>query len=265
MIYGTFSHGFRPGIINNSLVSRLAELEPLIATDPIAKGHYERLDDLRLVDGDEAINFELGVKATVLDGRLSFTTAIYDIEWRDTIIGVSDVIDDVVGVTPFTFTANHNSGGAESQGMEFEIRAKLNDNLSLNLGGDFNWTAKINAGGAGRYAGVDITPGNRLANAPKHSAYGSLVYDFTLGGNAASVRGDAYRVAESWNTANNERPAPAYTTLDVKLLVYRGDWRFAAYVRNLTDEVIVYEFNQVGFRFGRPRTIGLEATYTPGG
>ena len=265
MIYGTFSHGFRPGIINNGLVSRIAELEPLIATDPIARGHYERLDDLRLVDGDEAINLELGVKATVLDGRLSFTTAIYDIEWKDTIIGMTDQIDDVVGVTPFSYGFNVNSGGAESQGMEFEIRAKLSDNLSLNLGGDFNWTAKINSGGAGRYAGVDITPGNRLANAPKHSAYGSLVYDFTLGGNAASVRGDAYRVAESWNTANNERPAPAYTTLDVKLLVYRGDWRFAAYVRNLTDEVIVYEFNQVGFRFGRPRTIGLEATYTPGG
>ncbi|MEC9239428.1 MAG: hypothetical protein VX486_02270, partial [Pseudomonadota bacterium] len=100
---------------------------------------------------------------------------------------------------------------------------------------------------------------------PKHSAYGSVFYDFTLGGNAASVRGDAYCVAVWCNPETTARPAPAYTTLDVKLLVYRGDWRFAAYVRNLTDEVIVYEFNQVGFRFGRPRTIGLEASYTPGG
>jgi outer membrane receptor protein involved in Fe transport len=264
MIYGTASHGFRPGIINSALATRIAELEPLIGTDPIAAGHYERLVDRQLVDGDEMINLELGAKATLADGRVSFTAAVYDISWEDTIIATRDEITDVVGVTPFGYNYNTNEGDAESQGMELEVRWMVADDLNLTIGGDWNWTAKINSSGQGRYLGVEITPGNRLANAPKYSGYVSLAYDFNLAGLNATARADGYWVAESWNTANNERPAPAYETLDLKLLL-RSDnnWQVSAYVRNVTDEVIVYEFNQVGYRFGRPRTFGLELSYTP--
>lgn len=263
MVYGTVSHGFRPGVINSALATRIAELQPLIDTDPIARGHYDRLVDRQLVDGDEVFNVEVGVKATILDGRVSFTGAVYDVSWEDTIIATADEITDVAGVTPFLYNYNTNQGEAESQGVELEVRAALADNLNMTIGGDWNWTAKINSSGAGRYLGVEITPGNRLANAPKYSGYASLAYDFVLAGFDASARADGYWVAESWNTANNERPAPAYETLDLKLIVSRDDWNVAAYVRNVTDEIIVYEFNQVGYRFGRPRTYGLEFTYTP--
>ncbi|HJN51646.1 MAG: TonB-dependent receptor [SAR202 cluster bacterium] len=263
MVYGTFSHGFRPGIINSALATRIAQLEPLRATDPIADGHYERLVDRQLVDGDEMLNFELGVKATVLDGRLSFTSALYSAEWEDTIIATRDEISDVVGVTPFAYNYNINSGNAESQGLEWELRTSLTDALTFSAGGDFNWKAKINSAGQGRYLGVEIAAGNRLANAPKHSGYFSLVYDFDLYGFAASARADGYSVAESWNTANNERPAPSYQTVDLKLSLRRDNWMVSAYLRNVTDEVIVYEFNQVGYRYGRPRSFGVELSYTP--
>lgn len=186
------------------------------------------------------LNLELGVKAKVLEGRVSFTGALYNVDWQDTIIATRDEIDDVVGVTPFGYNFNENSGDAQSQGLEFEIRALLTDSLTLNVGGDYNWTAEIKSGGEGRYLGVEIEAGNRLANAPKYSGYGSLVYDFSLAGFDASARADGYFVAESWNTANNERPAPSYQTLDLKLLVRRDNWQIAAYVRNVSDEVIVY-------------------------
>lgn len=261
MAYATISHGFRPGIINSALATRIAELEPLRGTDPIAQGHYDRLVDRQLVDGDSVLNTELGLKATVLDGRLSFTTALYNIDWRDTVIATRDGIDDVAGVTPFEYNYNSNVGSAESQGLELEIRYAITQNLNLTVGGDSNWTAKINSAGQGRYLGVEIEPGNRLANAPKYSGYFSLAYGFALGGFDASARVDSYVVAESWNTANNERPAPSYKTTDLKLLLFRDNWQVSAYVRNVADEVIVYEFNQVGYRFGRPRTFGVDISY----
>lgn len=106
-----------------------------------------------------------------------------------------------------------------------------------------------------------IEPGNRLANAPEYSAYAALMYDFVLAGYNAQARLDGYVIAESWNTANNERPAPAYETFDAKLLLGRDDWQVGAYIRNLFDETVVYELNQVGYRFGRPRTFGVQLNY----
>ena len=272
MLYATWSNGFRPGIINPDVVARLAELAPLIAEDPIAKGHYDFLESKKLVDGDEANNIELGIKATVADGRVSFTGSLYNIDWEDMIIAYDYSTNDVFGLTPFTVDLIENAGGAESQGLEFEIRAELADNWNLNVGGDFNWTAKITdatalsgAAASGRYGGVGISEGNRLANAPKNSFYAALTYDFSARSFDAQARIDGYHVAESWNTANNERPAPSYQTIDGRVTFYKENWKIGAYIRNIADEIIVYEFNQVGFRYGRPRTVGFEVTYTPGG
>lgn len=261
MIYGTYSSGFRPGIVNTGIATRIAQLDAVRTGNPVAEAHYQDLLDLQEVDGDQVANYELGIKATAADGRLSFVGSLYQIDWQDTIVSVSDEITDVAGVDPLPFSYNINSGNAQSQGLEFEVRMQLSDNMRLNFGGDWNWNAEIGAAGQGRYGGVDIQPGNRLANAPEYSAYVSAVYDFQLGNFNSQARLDGYAVAESWNTANNERPAPAYRTFDAKLLMGRDDWQIGAYVRNLTDEKVVYEFNQVGYRFGRPRTFGVQLNY----
>ena len=261
MIYGTYSSGFRPGIVNTGIATRIAQLDAVRTGNPVAEAHYQDLLDLQEVDGDQVANYELGIKATAADGRLSFVGSLYQIDWQDTIVSVSDEITDVAGVDPLPFSYNINSGNAQSQGLEFEVRMQLSDNMRLNFGGDWNWNAEIGAAGQGRYGGVDIQPGNRLANAPEYSAYVSAVYDFQLGNFNSQARLDGYAVAESWNTANNERPAPAYRTFDAKLLMGRDDWQIGAYIRNLTDEKVVYEFNQVGYRFGRPRTFGVQLNY----
>lgn len=261
MIYGTYSSGFRPGIINTGLATRIAELDAVRAGSPAAEQYYQNLNDLQEVDGDSVVNYELGIKATVADGRVSFVGSLYQLDWQDTIISVSDEIPDIPGVSPLPFDYNINGGTAESQGMDFEVRTVLTDNLRLNFGGDWNWEAVIGAAGQGRYGGVAIEPGNRLANAPEYSAYAALMYDFVLAGYNAQARLDGYVIAESWNTANNERPAPAYETFDAKLLLGRDDWQVGAYIRNLSDETVVYELNQVGYRFGRPRTFGVQLNY----
>ncbi len=262
MMYLTYSQGYRPGIVNTGVATKVAELDAIRGTNPRAQEYYDRFVGVQTVDGDEAINIELGLKATLAEGRFSFTASLYQIDWKDTIVAFNDEIPDIPDVSPLGFSFNRNEGSAESQGLEYEIRMVPMENLSVNFGGDWNWTAAIEAAAAGRYLGVDIQPGNRLANAPKFSQYLAVAYDFPLGNFNATARVDAYWVGESWNTANNERPAPAYQTGDVKLLLGRSDWQIGLYVRNFTDERVVYELNQVGYRFGRPRTFGVQINYS---
>ena len=56
----------------------------------------------------------------------------------------------------------------------------------------------------------------------------------------------------------------SYKTIDGRVTFYKENWKIGTYIRNIADEIIVYEFNQVGFRYGRPRTVGFEVTNTPG-
>lgn len=269
MLYLTYSQGFRPGIVNSDIAAILAQLEGVLA-DPdepaqrksIAQSHLARIGGLQTIDGDEAENYEFGVKATVADGRFSFVGSLYRIDWVDTIISVREDLEEFPTLFPLGFQYNRNSGEARSEGLEFEVETIITDSLRLNFGGDYNWKAEIYATAAGRYLGVGIQPGNRLANAPEYSFNASLIYDFQIMGYDATVRADGYAIDESWNTANNERPAPPYETVDVRLTLKRpSGLLLSAYVRNVTDEVIIYELNQVGYRFGRPRTYGVQIGY----
>ena len=268
MLYFTYSQGFRPGIVNASLAGVFAQLELVLgdADEPAerkaaAQNHIDRLGPWQTIEGDEAQNYEFGVKATLADGRVSFVGSLYRIDWVDTIIGVREDLAEFPTLGALGFNYNRNTGEARSEGMEFEVQTTITDSLRFNFGGDYNWEADIFATAAGRYLGVGIQPGNRLANAPEYSFNASLIYDFQLMGYEATARADTYAIAESWNTANNERPAPPYETLDLRLTMKRSGWQFSAYVRNVTDEVIIYELNQVGYRFGRPRTYGLQIGY----
>lgn len=264
MIYGTVATGFRPGIVNSGLAAKIAELDAVRGTNADAEAQYQRLFGLQTTEGDDVISYELGAKITFLDGRVSLTSALYHIDWDDMIVGVSEQITDIPGVSPLSYDYTQNVGEAESEGLELEITAQLTDALTLNVGGDWNWDADIvsASGASGRYGGVNIEDGNRLANAPKYSAYGSLAYDFQFAGVNATARMDYYAVDESWNTANNERPAPSYETMDLRMIFRFADhWQVHAYVRNVFDEEVVYELNQVGYRFGRPRTFGLQVNY----
>ena len=262
MMYLTYSQGYRPGIVNADVATKVAELDRIRGTNPRAQAYYDQYVGLQTVDGDQVVNTELGVKATLADGRFSFTASLYQIDWEDTIVGFNDVIPDIPDVGPLLFTFNRNEGSAESQGIEYEFRMVPMENLSVSFGGDWNWTAEIHTAAADSSQGVDIQPGNRLANAPEYSQYLGVAYDFGLGNFNATARVDAYWVGESWFTANNERPVPAYQTGDAKLLIGRSEWQVGFYVRNFTDERIVYELNSVGYRYGRPRTFGVQLNYS---
>ena len=266
MTYFTYAQGYRPGIINTGLSARVAGLELLKDTDPAALEHYNRLVDQRITDGDQVLNYEVGLKATLLNGRVQLTSSIYNMDWEDVLVTVTDVIDGVfTGVSPLGYSFSINSGDAQSQGIEIEVAILLNDSMRLNFGGDNNWKAEIGSGGvSGRYGGVGVDPGNRLGKAPKTSGYVSFNWNFPISDWSSTFSVNATYVDDQFADSNNERVSPSYTKVDLKLTGRRNGWMVAAYVRNAFDDVIVYEFNAVGYRFGRPRTVGIEFSYSPG-
>ena len=267
MIYGTWSHGFRPGVVQSRLSGIVAQLDDIRADNPRAQQLWEQLVDAQTVDGDEAISYELGLKATLADGRVDLTASLYYIDWKNIVVRTSAATPDIEGLVPIALSYDDNAGAAESKGVELEMRATLSESLSFALGASFMPVADIGTAGTGNLLFVEeVTapgtfPGNRIPASPKYSGNASLVYDFELAGYDATARVDAYVVAEQFRGGSNERATPGYETVDVKLYMGRDNYQFGVYVRNLFDGVIAFERNQQGYVFGRARTLGLEVNY----
>ena len=120
--YVTVATGFRPPVVN-AFAGRVSTIDP---------------GDIVIPPGavsDQLTNYEVGLKGTWLDNRLSTNIAIYYIDWQDIQVQANRVSDSVQFAT--------NIGGAESYGIEFEILARPFDGLNVALNGSFN-DAKVN-------------------------------------------------------------------------------------------------------------------------
>ena len=266
MIYATYSEGFRPGQINHRLVTKLAQLGETV-NDPVAQAEIDRTADFKTAESDFVENTELGIKATVLGGRMSFTGSLYRMAYEDYVLRIRDQFPrGLPGRRNVAYGIN--AGDAESEGLELEVRLALTPSLFLTFGGDKSFRAHLNSVAEAASAlfssrGVGITPGTRMSNAPDDSYYASLAYDFDLFGMNATARVDTYGVAESLEMAftNPRYVKPAYRTTDIKLLVNLDNWMLSAYVRNVADEKIVHEFTSLGYHLGHPRTFGVQVHY----
>ena len=268
MVYAMYSEGFRPGLISPQLVTKIAQLGEAVndpdlpeETRAVAQAEIDRTIGFRTAESDFVENTELGIKATVLGGRMSFTGSLYRIAYEDYVLRISDTFPrGLPGRRRVAYGIN--AGSAESEGLELEVRLALTDDLFLTFGGDKSFRAHLNsvAEGLGDFG---ITPGTRMSNAPDDSYYASLAYDFDLFGMNATARVDTYGVAESLEIAFTavRYVKPAYRTTDIKLLVNLDNWMLSAYVRNVADERIVHEFTSLGYHLGRPRTFGVQVHY----
>ena len=266
MVYATYSEGFRPGIINRDLVTRIAQWGELVndpdlpaETRALAQAQIDRTSGFQTAESDFVENTELGIKASVLGGRLSFTGSLYRIAYEDMFVTIVDTLPSGLPGRP-QVQYRVNAGGAESEGLELEVRLALTDNLFLTFGGDRNWRAHLGSVPEGLDV-TNITPGARMANAPEYSYNASLAYDFELFGMNATARADTYGIAGSTQFTQEEFNKPAYRTTDLKLLVNRDKWMLSAYVRNVTEEKTVYGFASDGYSLGHPRSVGVQVNY----
>src|SRR6056300_302727 len=129
-LYGTISEGYRIGGTNGGA--------PCEAYDPnkgqgncnLAPGQqfgpgpndFAKFDE-RSYTADTTRNHELGVKSSLLDGRMTLNAAVYLVEWDDPQLSSATVNAAI----PITI----NAGGAESTGIEVNIDWLALENLRI--------------------------------------------------------------------------------------------------------------------------------------
>ena len=277
MVYGTWATAFRSGGVNTRLSGQVTVYEELAAKGVARAAELaEAAKELLTFEGDDIETLELGIKTTIWDGRLDVTLNVYDTAIDNAVVTTNVSFpalvdpDDPDRFQPYDFTVNDNVGKGASRGVEFEVRGQLTDALSTHFGGAWVPDAETLAQETGAPIGggarsVNIAAGNRIEYTPVLSYFASLMYDFELFGNDATLRGDVYhRGDEVYRTQNNERPTPTYTFVNVKLLLRRENTEYGFYIKNLNDAIGIYSVGDSGYHgFNPPRAFGFEFTYTP--
>jgi outer membrane receptor protein involved in Fe transport len=233
MFFFTYSEGFRPGGFNRT---------PGVPTTYLA---------------DEATNYELGWKSTMLDGTLRFNASLYKIYWDELQVGVTDFTISVI-----TFTTN--AADAEISGFEGDLTWLATDDLMLAAAWSLNDTEMVRVPpNVSDIAG----PGSRLALAPdvqyhvsaryewsetRFEPHAQLVYAYT---------GDQY----SSIVVDNRFLQQSYQTVDASFGLRMENWSVELFGENLTDERAQLFINSLDtdlrITTNRPRTIGLKVRY----
>jgi outer membrane receptor protein involved in Fe transport len=237
MVYFRWATGFRPGGPN--------ALPP--GAPPSVPREY---------GADKTSNFELGLKSTLLEGRLSIDAAVFHVDWTN--IQLLEIVDNN-GV-------NGNGGKAKSQGVEWTVAYMPLQGLT------FQWT--------GAYTDAKLTTdapavhgltGDPLPYAPKYGTSLDGEYDW------AAFSDFKYFVGGTWSYVGNRSTAfasdetmtmqvklPSYNTFGARLGIDNDKYRATLYLKNLGDSRGITDYGSSGapnlngsIAVIQPRTIGV--------
>ncbi|WP_260582282.1 TonB-dependent receptor [Sphingopyxis sp. PET50] len=226
-------------------------------------------------DKETVKNYEVGIKGSVVGGRLTFALAGFIADYQDYQI---NQFRDLGGGRSAIVIGN--AATVKTKGIEFETTARPARGLTL-------------AGGIGfveaDYDNLPVNPttivSGKLPNAPDVQASGSIDYETALGSSGLMLRGNftyTYR-GKYFSDIENRRqiivgsptgptalkvgPAGDFGYGDARLALgtENGRWEIALYGRNIFDKTYVegYErdfFGTIIEGLGDPRTYGVEAT-----
>ena len=189
-----------------------------------------------LLEPTRGTQYEVGIKAELLDGRLSTTLAAYEITKSN--VATTDPND-----TDFSIAA----GEVKSRGIELDIAGEIAPgwNIIASYGLNDAFVSKDNS----------IPEDDRLVNAPRNSASLWTTYEIQSGslqglgfGAGLSFIGD--REAELPNTIT----IPSYVRTDATVFYRRDNWRAALNFKNLFD---IKYYDSQGFLLypGAPFTV----------
>ncbi len=171
----------------------------------------------------ESEQYEAGLKAEWLDGRLTSTLAFYHLTKTNLLSA------DLSTVDPFDSVA---IGEARSRGIEFDIAGQITDRVSLI--GTYAYTdVRITKDQGQDELGnpTRLNEGNRLANVPEHS--GSLWAKFSLLPEQLEMGAGVYLVGDRQGDNENTLDLPGYGRLDL----------FAAYHHKLGGSRLTAQIN----------------------
>jgi outer membrane receptor protein involved in Fe transport len=204
---------------------------------------------------DKTVNFELGVRSTQLDGRLSIDVAAFHVDWTN--IQLFETVNNV-GI-------NVNGGKAQSQGLEWTFAYVPVHGLTL------GWTGAItDAKLTSPVPLLNANSGDPLAYVPKFSTSLSGEYIWNLTTNFKGFVGGGWSYVGSRSTDFNSSPSggqldlESYNTFEARLGIDHAHYRVTLYGRNLGNTRGISSYTSGGapgpageITIIQPRTIGL--------
>jgi len=218
---------------------------------------------------EEATNFEIGFKSDLLDRRLRLNVTAFYTDYKD--LQVTRFFQPLGG--DFGEFITENAGEADIKGLEVEWTALITQ--SLEFGGSYAYLDATYSKFQGTPSAADpdaVFDGNRLRQAPKHSANAYLNYTHDMGDNgtlAATVEWRHQSLSYYDPDMNDLATIPGYSLWDARLVwkSVEGNYEVSLWGQNIgNEEYRTHVFTQRGGRiafaqYGMPRTYGLTFTY----
>lgn len=260
-LYATYSTGFRSGGFN---------LAPAAVNPPADDAARRRFRP------ETVTNYEIGLKSTLMEGKLYANAAVFYMEYQDFQRSFFR-IDPVVGGQLNTFNAQ-----ASMRGFELEMTAIPADWLTITAGYGYQDSKYGDYAGApiqsflvpnppGQLLTTDLT-GDQLPFAPRHSLNLSAVTRIPLGDSLQITAGPDMQLRSSYPVTDG---IDAIRVVDDTVIVNGfisigapdGAWQLTGRVRNLTKEIYLtgLDYNNfvglVNQGLSAPRTFAIEASF----
>ncbi|MGH6979080.1 MAG: TonB-dependent receptor, partial [Brevundimonas sp.] len=152
----------------------------------------------RYYDAETSWNYELGMKASLLDRRMLVNAALFQIKWDDQIVRALGSLGA---------TLNANAGKTTSEGFELEVVARPTPGLNLTAGytyTDAKFDEYFYPSLSATFGLNAVLDGHTLQYVSKHMLTASAQYQASLGGGWDwFVRGDAAYRSRQFGTTTN--------------------------------------------------------------
>jgi outer membrane receptor protein involved in Fe transport len=233
MLYASYAEGAKPGGFNGSDGASVS---------------------LPVYDQEESVNYELGVKSTMMDGRLIANAAVFFTEVTD--IQLTTPIENPSDSSLTSIVTNQGEG--EVFGVELELSYYASENLMFGLNyaladtqftsgcDEFQWTL---TSGGGKWTGdaatsADFTgngdcsiEGNQFPLSSEHQASAFMNFSMPISsGMEFFFNADVSYESEKPVQVHNLAYAPEATIVGTRFGLNGENWTLAAFGRNLTDE-----------------------------
>lgn len=225
-------------------------------------------------------NYELGLKTTLWDGRMTLNLTGYYMDFKDFQFSAPVIVN---GNRQFAYS---NAEGAKVGGLEFEMAAMLSadDRLQLTMAytktklgelvaasNDYQLPTCFDTTLGGNC--LDVT-GNELPHAPKFALQLQYEHSFPIrNGDTLTPRISYHFQTANWlsvfNLGDGDRQK-AYSTADIGLrYASKKNWYADVFVRNVSDERVKTSAGSAGSyenpiwtaQYMAPRTFGINAGY----
>ena len=250
LLYVQAAKGFRFGGINQIIPLNLCAGELAANNLAVPSSTY---------NPDSLWNYELGNKATLLDGRMTVNASVFLIHWKN--IQVSRSLN-------CGFSYRENAAGLTSKGVELETSLRPVKGMTLTFGGSY-----VDAELSEDVPDLAAFKGDHAPFVPKLTLSATGEYRFPLGEGLtgfvwASYQHVGQRTTEFSALLSRYRLMDSYNVVNARYGVQQGPLEVSAYVKNLTDsggvlrQLASTPFDAEGAYRITPRTIGVTARYT---